>query len=222
MTSALFALSASVYTGLVAENALLGVTRDLPPAVLVVSKSFPILLLALQCARARTVSIPAVAGLVFSAAGDAFLALPDSKTYFVYGLGSFLIAHILYIFHFGFTPLKAERLIIPAAFSAYFLSQWLIPSVKETALHVPILAYVLAITVMGWRAFAYPSRPGVQGGFKGALGALLFLASDAVLSVNKFIMPFKEGHLATMLLYYTGQLLIAKSAMSSGGKGKSE
>lgn len=59
------------------------------------------------------------AGLIFSLFGDAFLALPGN--YFVFGLGSFLMAQILYSIGFSIgNPLNIVRSIPFFAFGIFF------------------------------------------------------------------------------------------------------
>ena len=76
---------------------------------------------------------------------------------------------------------------------------------KAGPLALPVVAYVLAITVMG--------IGGVVLGGPVLLGAVLFMASDAILGTEKFLMP--EGSQlrrltgpAVWVLYYAGQALI--------------
>ena len=73
-------------------------------------KAVPVGALALLTA----VSIPGVPllgvflvlALVLSTLGDIFLALKDEKRWFVFGLGSFLLAHLFYIAIFGFVVIN--------------------------------------------------------------------------------------------------------------------
>ena len=47
----------------------------------------------------------------------------------------------------------------------------------------------------------------------GALGALSFLVSDSVLSVNRFARPFAGAHAVVMVTYYAAQMLIARAML---------
>jgi uncharacterized membrane protein YhhN len=76
---------------------------------------------------------------------------------------------------------------------------------KAGPLALPVAAYVLAIAVMG--------LGGVTLGGLVLLGVLLFMASDAILGSEKFLMP-EASRLrrltgpAVWILYYAGQALI--------------
>lgn len=65
------------------------------------------------------------AGLIFSLFGDSFLALPGN--YFVFGLGSFLMAQILYSIGFSIgNPVHLIRSIPFFAFGIFFYA-WIFP-----------------------------------------------------------------------------------------------
>ena len=91
--------------------------------------------------------------LLFSAAGDAFLAI-DGERLFVPGLASFLATHVLYAVMFVLStrdasaPMtlgrKAMLVIIPAFAVAYSAVLW--PNLG--ALAVPVVLYIAAIVVM--------------------------------------------------------------------------
>ncbi len=48
-----------------------------------------------------------------------------------------------------------------------------------------------------------------------AIGALLFMASDAMLAINRFRRPFRLAQAAVLGCYFAGQLLIALSVGGS-------
>lgn len=155
------------------------------------------------------------AALLVSATGDAFLAW-DGDTAFRSGLGSFLVAHVLYIFLFarngrgeasvldnGLRTMAAALLV--CAFAPIML--WvLVPKVSRD-LRLPILVYTSAIVMMVLAALTLHKRLVIAG-------ALLFMVSDAVLSAEKFLIPATSRNRRWMpyvvwVLYYAGQLLIA-------------
>ena len=43
-------------------------------------------------------------------------------------------------------------------------------------------------------------------------GALIFMSSDCVIAINRFVTPVKYGKIIVMVTYYLGQFLIARSA----------
>jgi len=72
-------------------------------------------------------------------------------------------------------------------------------------------AYGLVILVMGWQAAARGLTLTETDTLLAALGAALFVVSDAVLSVNRFAYPFKAARIVIMSTYFTAQWLIALS-----------
>jgi uncharacterized membrane protein YhhN len=90
--------------------------------------------------------------LLFSAAGDAFLAY-DGERFFVPGLASFLATHVLYAVVFvlatkgAAAPMSAGRkamlAVIPAFAAAYSVVLW----PKLGALAIPVMLYIMAIQI---------------------------------------------------------------------------
>ncbi len=146
-------------------------------------------------------------GLLVSSLGDVFLGI-DRAGLFVQGLGSFLIAHLLYVAVFvRLTPrplsLSALQKVLAAGFALYgiALAVQLFPSLgAHTA---PVLVYAAAITVMGVTS--------VVAGFKApwvTLGAVLFVLSDTAIAIDKFMLPIDGVGYFIWPTYYIGQLLI--------------
>ena len=150
-----------------------------------------------------------VVGLVFSLAGDVFLMLPGDR--FIAGLVAFLLAHIAYIVAFTTgAPLdSAPGLLLPVAVVAAVILRVLWPGLGR--LKAPVTIYVVVIVVMTWtalaRALALPSTATLLA----AVGAVLFLASDAILALNRFGKPFRAGRALNLATYFAGQWLIALS-----------
>jgi uncharacterized membrane protein YhhN len=149
-------------------------------------------------------------GLIFSLAGDIWLMLPGDR--FLPGLASFLLAHLSYCFAFASADRFADfpwPALVPTAVGALVL--WYLWPALPSKLRPPVSAYVLVMVAMaslaGYRASSDPSI----GALSAAIGALLFLASDAGLAVNRFRRPFRSAHVIVLGTYYAGQLLIALS-----------
>jgi uncharacterized membrane protein YhhN len=153
-------------------------------------------------------------GLAFSTAGDVLLDL-DPRL-FAFGLGAFLLAHLTYIglFARNRTPgirldpahLAAVLLIVVASAT---LAVWIVPSAG--ALAAPVVVYVCALTTMVSAAILARFRqPWV------AVGAILFLVSDALLAIHKFKMPVPLHNYVVWSTYYLGQCGIALGYIRSG------
>ncbi len=146
--------------------------------------------------------------LALSTVGDVLLDL-DPVRLFVFGLGSFLVAHLIYTFLFVRSRrrplgLGAKELLGAGAVLVYSIavSSWLLPSLGD--LIVPVAIYMCAITVMVLAAIlARFSNPWV------VTGALLFLASDSLLAINKFKTAVPYRDILVWSTYYLGQYSIA-------------
>jgi uncharacterized membrane protein YhhN len=141
-----------------------------------------------------------------SSAGDVLLDL--SPSYFMLGLAAFLLSHIEYATVWllyrprpfrttaGRTGLAVGVLVYAIAFGT-----WLIPGLGD--LSGPVVLYMAAITVMVGSAVVSCFPIGV------GLGAILFLASDSVLAVNRFKFPVPGHEFLVWPAYFAGQLLMA-------------
>lgn len=147
-----------------------------------------------------------VVALVLSALGDAFLA-HEGDIAFLGGLGSFLAAHIAYAVLFvstgpGFADAPMPGLLAVIVFAT---GMGILMVQRAGPLALPVAAYVLAIAAMG--------LGGVTLGGLVLTGAALFMASDAILGSEKFLLPEASRlrrltSLAVWVLYYAGQMLI--------------
>jgi uncharacterized membrane protein YhhN len=149
--------------------------------------------------------------LLFSAAGDAFLA-HDGERLFVPGLASFLVTHLLYAVVFLLatkgtaTPMGAGRkvllAIIPTFAAAYGAVLW--PNLGGLA--IPVVLYIAAIVVMALlslriRAIEVP------------LGAVLFMVSDSLISLEKFLWHAAWIGPLVWITYALAQLTITRGML---------
>jgi uncharacterized membrane protein YhhN len=151
--------------------------------------------------------------LALSALGDACLAR-EGEGAFMAGLVSFLGAHLAYAVLFAgagsavlfagepWRPLVAIGL---AAFVGVFYMR--LRPVLPAALVVPVAVYVVAILAMGVAALFLPAPLVI-------VGAVSFMASDAILAAERFMLAEASAHRrwsrpAVWVLYYAGQLAIA-------------
>ena len=152
-------------------------------------------------------------GLIFCLVGDVCLALPQKKA-FMGGLIAFLVGHVFYIFSFLsltsiFYWISIGVLIIFVVSAFIFL--WLRPHLK--AMLIPVLLYILVITVMAsgaWTVF-WMSSFSISGRTLILVGALCFYVSDVLVARNKFIKEEYRNRLLGLPLYYAGQFMLAFS-----------
>jgi uncharacterized membrane protein YhhN len=151
--------------------------------------------------------------LAFSAAGDAFLAI-DGERLFVPGLASFLATHLLLIVVFAriprhavAPPSKGRRtagLLIPLVAVSY--AALLVPDLGKLA--VAVILYIAAIT--GMAVMALRVRP-----LAVPIGAVAFMISDSLISLDKFLWHADWLGPAIWLTYALAQLLIARGMLVS-------
>ena len=152
---------------------------------------------------------PLVAALVFSLGGDVFLMLPRDGL-FIYGLASFLFAHVAYFI--AFRPLPDEWwipaiLLLPVAIV-------LVSKMKRGAgsLFPAVVAYMAAILAMVVAAVSGYWEPEAADSWPfAAVGALLFMSSDALIGWNRFVKPLAWGPVAIIVTYHLAQMLLVAS-----------
>ncbi|MBL0133048.1 MAG: lysoplasmalogenase [Chitinophagaceae bacterium] len=154
-----------------------------------------------------------IAALFFSWMGDLFL-LFDSKqpNFFIFGLLSFLTAHIFYIVIFIqlkklLQPNRKWNPIIFLLLLLYTGSLFALLYPTLGVLKIPVIIYAGVLTSMLLVA-AHSFNWQTSIGKWVIAGALLFVASDSLLAINKFYQPFNAAGLAIMTSYGLAQLFI--------------
>ncbi|MGA9121091.1 MAG: lysoplasmalogenase [Bacteroidota bacterium] len=147
-----------------------------------------------------------IAGLLFSLAGDIFLMLRERR--FLAGLVSFLAAHLCYCVAFFHPPdvsLSITALPIFAAGAVFY--RLLAPGLHR--LKIPVLVYLVFVLAMVTLAIhQWILHPSVHTGVT-ALGASLFVVSDALLALREFRKAFPWSQKAILLTYFAAQTCIA-------------
>ncbi|TRZ55785.1 MAG: lysoplasmalogenase [Rhodocyclaceae bacterium] len=174
-----------------------------------------ILCIVLAAAQSFTRPYPLTlaAGLLLSTAGDVFLMLPKDR--FIAGLASFLAGHLCYIAAFSSDVSFGSGFLwwLPffAAGGTVVAGLW---SKLPSALRWPVLAYVLVIATMAGQATGRWISLDDPAALSAAVGAGLFVISDATLAIDRFGRQFHAARALTLATYYAAQLLIALSATS--------
>jgi uncharacterized membrane protein YhhN len=153
-------------------------------------------------------------GLLFSLMGDILLMLPSNL--FFQGLVSFLIAHLFYILAFS----KGQNLRLktlswlPFLLLGVLIYGFMLPSLGEMT--IPVLAYMIVILTMGWRAYERWGQNKTREAKWALIGAILFIASDTALGINRFRFPFDLSTLVVLGTYFPAQWFIARSVRPGG------
>jgi len=150
--------------------------------------------------------------LVASLLGDVFLMLPGN--YFIPGLASFLVAHLFYIALFrqgqSWFPSRRALLIVLAFGVAMYSLLW--SSLQDPELKIAVAAYVIAISLMAAQAIGRAAALGDSASRWVAVGACVFMLSDSLIALNKFLQPLPLAPLWILLTYYAAQVLIVHNA----------
>lgn len=158
-----------------------------------------------------------IAALIFSWGGDVLLMLETwNNNFFIYGLVSFLVAHICYIYFFQVVKrnekIKTSWLfILPVLVYYAGLISLLFPYLKD--LEIPVIVYGAVITTMLAFALHMLAMKNKNAGMSMMAGAMLFIISDSVLAINKFYKPFEGAGIVIMLTYAFAQLFIVVGAI---------
>lgn len=152
-----------------------------------------------------------IAGLAACTLGDAFLA-GKTERWLIPGMAAFFTGHVFYVALFwsagqvsGDLLNYLARGVLVLAGAGYVV--WLSPSLGQ--MRGPVIAYAAVILVMGAAAIALPPGYGIV-----LVGALMFIASDAILANELFRRPPGEmarwwPSISLWNLYFFGQMLIA-------------
>jgi len=160
-----------------------------------------------------------VAALACSLAGDVLLMLPKDR--FVGGLSAFLAGHVLFIvgllqppsppgsppFAFSAAGLAVAGVVVAgaAAWPAVLIFRALLRD-GHRALTAPVAVYLVAIGTMAVLA----ANVGVPAA---TAGAALFVVSDTVLALNRFVRPIRHGDIAVHATYHLAQMLLVVSLL---------
>ncbi|WP_308128761.1 lysoplasmalogenase [Bacillus sp. sid0103] len=130
--------------------------------------------------------------------------------WFVIGLAAFLIGHLFYIAGFSrywrFTKLSL-LMILPIALYGFVMGYHVIAALLQNHLDtlvVPVLMYIVIISLMSWTGFLSHNRWAI-------IGSILFVLSDSILSWNMFVSEIPHSDILIMTTYYIAQFFIAHS-----------
>ncbi|HFA49661.1 MAG TPA: lysoplasmalogenase [Bacteroidetes bacterium] len=146
--------------------------------------------------------------LIFSLVGDVFLL---KEEYFVFGLSSFLVAHLFFTYAFtrvnGFSTHFLSFIVLGIFGLLYF--RYLKPGLGRFVL--PVAVYSAAIILMAWQAVGLYLNDNKKIFLSVAIGALLFTFSDSMIAVNKFKAPFESAGILILASYWAAISIFAFS-----------
>ena len=162
-------------------------------------------------------------GLFFSWIGDIILMFADKgELYFIFGLVSFLVAHLQFIVLF--IKQKPETNYKKNSFFwigflatlAYLASLLLLLFPTLGDLKIPVFVYAATISLMlieaikGYFSWQKPTNAVIL------IGAIFFVTSDSILAINKFYSPLPSASFLIMFPYIVAQYLITSGILTLG------
>jgi len=148
-----------------------------------------------------------LAALLASLAGDVFLML---EGLFIPGLVSFLLAHLAYIalLRRGVRWFAHRGALLATVAIGAAMYAWLWRGGLPADLRIPVAVYVLVIALMAAQALGRAAELQTQASRTVALGACIFMLSDSVLAVDRFVQPVPLALLWVLATYYAAQFCI--------------
>jgi len=137
-----------------------------------------------------------IAALCLGLLGDVYLMLPVDL--FMAGLAAFLVGHLAYIGLFDASTSWRLFWFVFLVLVTLPVSGRVVTAVKDTRLRAAVVVYLTVIIFMAASAFA-------AGEKMAALGAALFVASDAIIAWDRFVQPLPWARVAIIITYHLGQ-----------------
>ncbi|MEZ5637968.1 MAG: lysoplasmalogenase family protein [Burkholderiaceae bacterium] len=153
-----------------------------------------------------------VAALLASMAGDVLLMLPGNL--FIPGLAAFLLAHLCYIALFrrqqAWFPNRPALVLALATGGTMLALFW--DSLGDAGLKAAVSAYVVVISLMAAQAIGRATVLQDRASTWVAIGACVFMLSDTLIAINRFLTPVPLASLWILGTYYLAQMLIVLHA----------
>ncbi len=153
--------------------------------------------------------------ILLSWLGDVALMYQGENIYFLLGLSSFLLAHVVYIIVLAkssFQKLQFDTLkVLPFAIYTVGLLKLVLP--ETGALMIPVLIYGVVISVMAGSARLRESNTSQESYRLALYGAILFMISDSLLAINMFYSPLPIAGALIMSTYTVAQLLLIQGIL---------
>lgn len=171
-----------------------------------------------------------LSALFFSWVGDVLLMFDDrSSAFFIGGLSSFLLAHVLYIAYF--TGIRSDRpsylksrpvMLLVVGVCVFELLYILWP--KLGGMRIPVTVYAAVIgTMLGCALWQY-GRLDARTAWTFIAGAMFFVVSDSLLAISRFSHPIPGGGFLVMSTYCLAQFLLTRGSvrlLAASGSDKS-
>jgi uncharacterized membrane protein YhhN len=194
-----------------------GILFEIPVLIQIFKPLILVSLIVLYLFSAISINKFYVLALICSFLGDVFLMYKGER-YFIVGLISFLVAHLIFI---KIVTSKLQKTtiskiitsIIPFLILFFGLIYFLKDNLSE--LLIPIIIYGLTISTFGVLAMLNYLITKNNKSFLMFVGAVIFISSDSILAINKFYYTTKVMEVLIMATYIVAQFLIYKSMIKA-------
>lgn len=161
-----------------------------------------------------------LSALLFSWIGDIILMFADkAEIYFILGLVSFLLSHVLYVVLFSRQPntaLKGNSVALylgAILILGYFFGMVGLLFPKLGPLQIPVMVYAAVITTMLFVAYKVNLTWEKPAAYFILAGAICFVISDSILAINKFYDTIAQSGFWIMSTYILAQYLIVSGIL---------
>lgn len=148
--------------------------------------------------------------LCFSLVGDVLLIWPEA--FFIWGLLAFLCGHLAYITAFSQGVSLPLRPAVRMPFIVFAAAMWaVLHEHLGPILKFAVAAYAIVLVSMAAQTWIWHAHHKTRTSHLALWGSALFVASDALLALNRFHTPIPWPSLWILLTYYAGQALLTAS-----------
>lgn len=163
-----------------------------------------------------TLKVLLLAGaLLFSWLGDVVLMYQSDDTFFIAGIGLFLVAQIIYTITLRKSTYQKPKLkpmhILPFLIYGAGLFYVLLPAGDFS---IPIVVYGVVILMMVISASARKDITNHKSYRLAFIGSVLFVLSDSILAINAFKTPVPFSGLFIMSTYCAAQYFLAEGILA--------
>jgi uncharacterized membrane protein YhhN len=155
--------------------------------------------------------------ILFSLAGDILLMFEGrDASFFMFGLAGFLLTHIFYIAAYrqhqreaeenALTGVQKIRFSFPVVLAGTGLIVILLPNLGT--LKIPVVIYALVLIIMVLNSIFRFGRTHNKSFWLVFGGSILFMLSDSLLAINKFLNPVNAAGFWIMGTYIFAQFFI--------------
>ena len=169
-------------------------------------------LIAMYSLSATKVNLWFVIGLFFAFLGDVFLL--NQKKYFIFGIASFLVTHVLYIkMTIDFIKDRSfSRIILSILpYITYFLAIMCVIYENLKDMLIPVVEYGLVISIFGSVALINYQKEKTVANFFLLLSATFFVVLDGFIVLNIYNGYNKILDFFVIVLYISAQYLVVRA-----------